>query len=57
MLVAILYLGIIGTPDSQHEAYICFAIAGGWAVVMGLYVALSSRRSGRAILAAPPRSA
>jgi len=57
MLVAILYLGIIGTPDSQHEAYICFAIAGGWAVVMGLYVALSSRRSGRAILAAPSRSA
>src|SRR5262249_25923569 len=57
MLIAILYLGFIGTPDTQHEAYICFAIAGGWAVVMALYVALTSRRSGRAVLAAPSRTA
>jgi APA family basic amino acid/polyamine antiporter len=57
MLIAILYLYIIGNADAQHEAYICFAIAGGWAVVMGLYVAMTSRRSGRAILAAPSRPA
>jgi basic amino acid/polyamine antiporter, APA family len=57
MLIAILYLYVIGNADAQHEAYICFAIAGGWAVVMGLYVAMTSRRSGRAILAAPSRPA
>ncbi len=57
MLIAILYLYIIGNADAQTEAYICFAICGGWAVVMAAYVALTSRRSGRAILAAPSRTA
>ena len=56
MLVAILYLYIIGNADSQHEAYICFAIAGGWAVVSLLYVVVSSVRTGRPLVAAaPPR--
>src|SRR6185295_11417870 len=32
MLGAILYLYIIGNADAQHEAYICFAIAGAWAL-------------------------
>jgi len=53
MLISILYLYIIGNADSVHEAYICFAIAGAWAVVSALYVAVSSKRSGRAIMAAP----
>jgi len=53
MLGAILYLYIIGNADSQHEAYICFAIAGGWALVSIAYVVVSSARKGRAIMAAP----
>jgi len=53
MLGAILYLYIIGNADSQHEAYICFGIAGAWALVSAVYVAVSSSRRGRAILAAP----
>ena len=57
MLIAIIYLYIIGNADSQHEAYICFAIAGGWALVSVIYVAVTGRRSGRAVLAAPSRPA
>src|SRR5262249_50352468 len=53
MLIAILYLYIIGNADSQHEAYICFAIAGGWAVISVLYVALRSSRTGKPIIARP----
>jgi len=53
MLVAILYLAIIGTGDTQREAYICFAIAGAWAVVSALYVVISNKRTGRAVLAPP----
>jgi amino acid transporter len=57
MLGAILYLYIIGNADAQHEAYICFGIAGAWALVSMVYVAVTSRRSGRAIVAAAPRAA
>jgi amino acid transporter len=53
MLIAILYLYIIGNADAQHEAYICFGIAGGWALVSVLYVAVTSARSGRSLIAAP----
>ena len=53
MLGAILYLYVIGNADSQHEAYICFGIAGGWLVVSAIYVMVSSARKGRAILATP----
>jgi amino acid transporter len=53
MLAAILYLYIIGNADSQNEAYICFAIAGGWAVVSVAYVVVRGIRSGRSILAVP----
>ena len=56
MLFAILYLYIIGNADAQHEAYICFALAGGWAVLSIIYVAVSSMRSGRALIAAPRRA-
>jgi basic amino acid/polyamine antiporter, APA family len=57
MLFAILYLYIIGNADAQHEAYICFGIAGAWAIVSALYVVVTGRRSGRAVLAAPTRTA
>ncbi len=57
MLVAILYLYIIGNADAVHEAYICFAIAGGWALISGLYVVLNSARKGRSLLAVPGRVA
>jgi basic amino acid/polyamine antiporter, APA family len=53
MLGAILYLYIIGNADAQHEAYICFGIAGGWAVVSALYVGIASVRKGRPLLAFP----
>ncbi|MFI5396434.1 MAG: APC family permease [Candidatus Binatia bacterium] len=53
MLAAILYLYIIGNADSQNEAYICFGIAGGWALVSIAYVAVTSMRRGRRLLAAP----
>lgn len=53
MLGAILYLYIIGNADAQNEAYICFALAGGWALVSGIYVVFSSMRKGKALMAAP----
>lgn len=42
MVAAILYLYIIGNNDAKNEAWICFAIAGGWALISLIYVALSS---------------
>ncbi len=53
ILAAILYLYVIGNADSQHEAYICFGIAGGCARISAIYVMVSSARRGRSILAAP----
>ncbi|MCL5277000.1 MAG: APC family permease [Deltaproteobacteria bacterium] len=50
MLGAILYLYIIGNSDARHEAYICFGIVGVWVAISAVYVAVSSRRSGRAII-------
>ncbi len=57
MLGAILYLYVIGNADSQHEAYICFGIAGAWAVLSAIYVMVSSSRKGRPILAVAPKKA
>jgi len=51
MLGAILYLYIIGNADAQHEAYICFAIAGAWAILSALYVVINSARSGKKLVA------
>ena len=56
MLGAILYLYIIGNSDAQHEAYICFGLAGAWGLVSIIYVAITSLRSGKAVLAAPRRA-
>ena len=53
MLIAILYLYIIGNADSQNEAKICFVIAGGWAVISLLYVVVTSVRSGRELMPTP----
>jgi basic amino acid/polyamine antiporter, APA family len=55
MVSAILYLAIIGSADSLHEAEICFAIAGAWALVTILYVAVSSRRKGQSVIGAPAK--
>ena len=57
MVSAILYLAFTGTADTLHEAEICLIIAGAWAVLSALYVVVKGRRSGRAILAAPSRTA
>ena len=56
MLVAIIYLYFIGNADSQKEAYICFAIAGAWAIVSAIYVAVGGRRSGRTLVGRPERA-
>jgi len=56
MLASILYLYIIGNADAVHEAYICFGIAGGWGVLSLIYVAVTSMRSGRPVIAAPRRA-
>ena len=53
MISAILYLAIIGSADTLHEAEICMMIAGAWALVTILYVVLTSRRKGRSVVGAP----
>jgi hypothetical protein len=50
MLLGIIYLYIVGNADSQTEAYICFAIAGGWAIISAIYVLISSSRKGKAVV-------
>jgi hypothetical protein len=56
MLGAIIYLYIIGNSDAQHEAYICFGIAGGWALLSILYVVIANAREGRSMMQHPARS-
>ena len=57
MLLSILYLYIIGNSDAQHEAYICFAIAGAWALVSAIYVVVTNSRQGRTLITAPKHAA
>jgi amino acid transporter len=57
MLFTILYLYVIGNDDAQHEAYVCFAIAGGWAILSAIYVMLNSRRRGHSIVGVKSRAA
>jgi amino acid transporter len=52
MLAGITYLYFTGTPDSVEEADICFAIAGGWALVSIVYVLMTSKRKGKAVIGA-----
>ena len=42
MLVAILYLGLIGGGDSKKEALICLIIAGAWLLVSLVYIAVTT---------------
>ncbi len=42
MCWGVIYLYTIGNADSQNEARICFYIAGGWALIYGLWVMASS---------------
>jgi hypothetical protein len=56
MLSGIIYLYVMGNADSVTEAEICFAIAGGWAVISIIYVLVSSARKGKAVIGAPRRA-
>ena len=49
MLIAILYLYIIGNADSKHEALICFALTGAWGVISLIYVMVTNARKQRAM--------
>jgi amino acid transporter len=42
MVIAILYLYIIGNNDAKNEAWICFGIAGVWAFISLFYVAVTT---------------
>jgi len=44
MTIGILYLYIIGNADAKAEAKICFMIAGGWALISIIYVAVTTVR-------------
>jgi basic amino acid/polyamine antiporter, APA family len=55
MLVSILYLYIIGNADSRHEALICFAITGAWAIISLIYVMVANARKQKTIFGIAPR--
>jgi basic amino acid/polyamine antiporter, APA family len=57
MLGSILYLYVIGNADSKKEAYICFGIAGAWALASVAYVLVGNVRKGRSLIATPVPSA
>jgi basic amino acid/polyamine antiporter, APA family len=44
MTAAIIYLYLTGNADAKAEARICFLLAGGWAVIALVYVALTTIR-------------
>jgi amino acid transporter len=54
MLVTIFVVGFIGGGDAQTESMIALVIAGLWALASVIYVVVNSRRTGRALMAAPP---
>ncbi len=53
MLVVILGLGIVGGGDSQTESLIALGFAAVWAIASGVYVVVSNRRTGRALVPQP----
>jgi hypothetical protein len=53
MLVTIFAVGFLGGGDSQTESYIALAVAAIWAVASVAYIAINSRRTGRALMAPP----
>ena len=56
MLVTILGVGFVGGGDSQTESLMAIAFAVVWAVASGVYVVVSNRRTGRALVAQPSTS-
>jgi amino acid transporter len=57
MLVIILGLGILGGGDSQTESLMAIGFALLWAVVSGIYVVVSNRRTGRSLVSQPKAAA
>jgi amino acid transporter len=53
MLITILGLGFVGGGDSQTESLMAVGFALVWAVVSGIYVVVSNRRTGRSLVPAP----
>jgi len=53
MLITILGVGIVGGGDSQTESLIALGFAAAWAVVSGIYVVFTNRRTGRALVPQP----
>jgi APA family basic amino acid/polyamine antiporter len=53
MLGSIIYLYFIGNADAKNEAYICFGIAGAWALISIIYVAMSSMRKQKQVFGVP----
>jgi amino acid transporter len=55
MLVTIFGVGILGGGTTQQEALIAIAFGVVWAVVSVIYVVAGNRRTGRSMMAVPPR--
>ncbi|MDQ6672869.1 MAG: APC family permease [Chloroflexota bacterium] len=53
MLLTILGVGFIGGGDAQTESLMAIGFAVAWAIVSGLYVVLSNRRTGRSFVSQP----
>jgi amino acid transporter len=53
MLATILGLGVVGGGDSQTESLMAIGFAVVWAVLSGIYVLVSNRRTGRSLITQP----
>ncbi len=53
MLLTILGVGFVGGGDAQTESLMAIGFAVVWALASGLYVVLSNRRTGRALVSIP----
>jgi amino acid transporter len=57
LLITILGVGFVGGGDSQTESLMAIAFALVWAVLSGVYVVVSNRRTGRSLVAQPKAAA